>query len=67
MTEFIGLDLEMELNAHYSEVIDMLDSMLLHIFRGLQSQYHDEVCNIDTNFERKGLNSRVLRVRVDED
>ncbi|KAG8985479.1 aspartate--tRNA ligase dps1, partial [Tulasnella sp. 427] len=37
MTEFTGLDLEMVIEEHYHEVVDVLDSMLLNIFKGLQT------------------------------
>jgi aspartyl/asparaginyl-tRNA synthetase len=43
LTEFIGLDLEMAFESHYHEVIDVIDGMFLHIFRGLQSQFRREV------------------------
>ena len=36
MTEFIGLDLEMAIEEHYHEVMDLLDGMLKSIFSGLQ-------------------------------
>lgn len=38
MTEFTGLDLEMEIEDHYHEVRDMLEGVLLHIFRGLKQR-----------------------------
>ncbi|CAD6502090.1 BgTH12-02331 [Blumeria graminis f. sp. triticale] len=43
MTEFIGLDLEMEIEEHYHEVIHMLEGVLLHIFRGLSTQCREEI------------------------
>lgn len=39
LTEFTGLDLEMTIEEHYHEVVDVLDDMLLHIFKGLKSKY----------------------------
>lgn len=47
LTEFTGLDIEMAIESDYTEVLDMLDGLLLHIFRGLQSRYRTEVF---TNF-----------------
>ncbi|KZT64350.1 lysyl-tRNA synthetase [Daedalea quercina L-15889] len=44
LTEFTGLDLEMQFDHHYHEVLDMLDGMLKHIFRGLQERFKDEAC-----------------------
>jgi aspartyl/asparaginyl-tRNA synthetase len=43
MTEFIGLDLEMAIDEHYHEVMELLDSLLLHIFRGLRDNYSKEI------------------------
>ncbi|KFG78012.1 aspartyl-tRNA synthetase [Metarhizium anisopliae] len=36
MTEFTGLDLEMEIKESYTEVISILEGVLLSIFRGIQ-------------------------------
>ena len=43
LTEFTGLDLEMAIENHYHEVIDVIDEVILTIFRGLQSEYQAEV------------------------
>jgi aspartyl-tRNA synthetase len=43
LTEFMGLDLEMTIEEHYHEVMEMLDGMLVNIFRGLRDQYTNEV------------------------
>ncbi|CAI4211017.1 unnamed protein product [Parascedosporium putredinis] len=43
MTEFTGLDLEMEIEDHYHEVRDMLEGVLLHIFRGIQEKCAEQV------------------------
>ncbi|KAI1398554.1 aspartyl-tRNA synthetase [Hypoxylon fuscum] len=43
MTEFTGLDLEMEIEDHYHEVIDMIEGVMLHIFRGLQTRCKEQV------------------------
>ncbi|KAG0139656.1 hypothetical protein CROQUDRAFT_666159 [Cronartium quercuum f. sp. fusiforme G11] len=43
MTEFTGLDLEMAIQEHYHEAVDLLDSMFLSIFRGLQAHCSKEI------------------------
>ncbi|KAF9453764.1 aspartate-tRNA ligase [Macrolepiota fuliginosa MF-IS2] len=43
MTEFIGLDLEMAIEEHYHEVMELLDGLFLHIFRGLRDRYKREI------------------------
>jgi aspartyl-tRNA synthetase len=43
LTEFVGLDLEMVIEEHYHEVMELLDSLFLSIFKGLKSQYQKEI------------------------
>ncbi|EJD51901.1 aspartate-tRNA ligase [Auricularia subglabra TFB-10046 SS5] len=43
LTEFIGLDLEMTIEEHYHEVMELLDSLFLHIFRSLRENYKIEI------------------------
>ncbi|ROT35353.1 aspartyl-tRNA synthetase [Sodiomyces alkalinus F11] len=43
MTEFTGLDLEMEIEDDYHEVQDMLEKTLLYIFRGLAERCAEQI------------------------
>ncbi|KYK59902.1 aspartyl-tRNA synthetase [Drechmeria coniospora] len=43
MTEFTGLDIEMEIEESYHEVRDMLEGVLLHIFRGLSEKCAEQI------------------------
>ena len=43
LTEFIGLDIEMAIEEHYHEVVELLDSLFLSIFRGLRDNYSKEI------------------------
>ncbi|EHK25831.1 uncharacterized protein TRIVIDRAFT_85534 [Trichoderma virens Gv29-8] len=43
MTEFTGLDMEMEIRKDYHEVLSMLEGVLLHIFRGIEKHCAAEV------------------------
>lgn len=43
MTEFTGLDLEMEIEEHYHEVRDTLEGVLLYIFKGLENNCAKEI------------------------
>ncbi|KAF4457320.1 aspartyl-tRNA synthetase [Fusarium austroafricanum] len=45
---FTGLDLEMEIEDHYHEVRDMLEGVLLHIFRGLQERCAEQIALVRT-------------------
>jgi len=42
LTEFTGLDLEMEFQEHYHEVVDLLEELMLFIFNGLKERYKSE-------------------------
>lgn len=42
LTEFTGLDFEMEIQDHYHEVVEMIENLMLHIFNGLRSRYKEE-------------------------
>lgn len=43
LTEFVGLDMEMAFHKHYSEVLDMIDSMFVHIFENIKTHYAKEL------------------------
>lgn len=43
MTEFIGLDLEMEIKDHYHEVMHTLEEVLLHMIRGIEENCKREL------------------------
>jgi aspartyl/asparaginyl-tRNA synthetase len=50
MTEFIGLDLEMAIEEHYHEVMEMLDGMFKHIFTSLRKTYKKEIETVQKQF-----------------
>ncbi|KIK06941.1 hypothetical protein K443DRAFT_673834 [Laccaria amethystina LaAM-08-1] len=50
LTEFIGLDLEMTIEEHYHEVLEVLDSLFLRIFRGLREKYSKEIAVVQKQF-----------------
>ncbi|KAF8807456.1 aspartate-tRNA ligase [Phlegmacium glaucopus] len=50
MTEFIGLDLEMAIEEHYHEVMELLDGMLKNIFSGLREKYKKEIEIVQKQF-----------------
>lgn len=43
MTEFVGLDMEMAFHRHYSEVLDTIDSMFVHIFESIKTRLAKEL------------------------
>ncbi|KAF7347783.1 Aspartate-trna ligase [Mycena venus] len=50
LTEFMGLDLEMTIEEHYHEVMELLDSLFLSIFRGLREKYSNEIAIVGKQF-----------------
>lgn len=50
LTEFTGLDLEMAIEEHYHEVLDVLDSLFLSIFKGLKERYSHEIDAVSKQF-----------------
>jgi aspartyl/asparaginyl-tRNA synthetase len=50
LTEFIGLDLEMTIEEHYHEVMELLDGLFLSIFRGLREKYKKEIDVVGKQF-----------------
>jgi aspartyl-tRNA synthetase len=50
LTEFIGLDLEMTIEEHYHEVMELLDGLFLSIFKGLREKYKKEIEVIGRQF-----------------
>ncbi|KAK8064947.1 hypothetical protein PG994_007585 [Apiospora phragmitis] len=46
MTEFTGLDMEMEIEESYVEVRDMIEGCLLYIFRGLKEKHAEDIALI---------------------
>ncbi|KAJ7786380.1 hypothetical protein B0H16DRAFT_1708556 [Mycena metata] len=50
LTEFMGLDLEMTIEEHYHEVMELLDALFLSIFRGLREKYSNEIAIVGKQF-----------------
>ncbi|KAH9937638.1 uncharacterized protein B0H18DRAFT_1100745 [Fomitopsis serialis] len=50
MTEFIGLDLEMAIDEHYHEVLELLDGLFLHMFRSLKQTCAKEIDTVRRQF-----------------
>ncbi|XKL67315.1 hypothetical protein PGB90_002806 [Kerria lacca] len=50
LTEFVGLDLEMSFKYHYHEVVDIIGSMFIEIFKGLRDLYKEEINIINEQY-----------------
>jgi len=50
LTEFMGLDLEMAIEEHYHEVMELLDSLFIHIFKTLKGNFKKEIETVGRQF-----------------
>ncbi|CAG2172290.1 unnamed protein product, partial [Oppiella nova] len=50
LCEFVGLDFEMAFEYHYHEVLDVIGSLFVDIFKGLQSRYADEIAAVGRQY-----------------
>lgn len=50
LTEFIGLDLEMTIEEHYHEVMELLDQLFISIFTNLREKCRKEVETVGSQF-----------------
>eukprot|EP01104_Vermistella_antarctica_P000996 TRINITY_DN11070_c0_g1_i1.p1 TRINITY_DN11070_c0_g1~~TRINITY_DN11070_c0_g1_i1.p1 ORF type:complete len:614 (+),score=190.50 TRINITY_DN11070_c0_g1_i1:174-2015(+) len=69
MCEFNGLDMEMRIGENYTEVLDMLDATLIHIFTELPKQFPKELAIIRSQFPVEPLvfdPKRNLRINFSE-
>lgn len=68
MTEFTGLDIEMTFKDHYHEVLDVLDSLFNHIFKGLTDRFAREIEAVKTQYPVEDLKWKhpCLRLKFSE-
>jgi aspartyl-tRNA synthetase len=50
LCEFTGLDMEMAINEHYFEVLEMFSDIFINIFEGLNSKYSNEIKEVQKMF-----------------
>ncbi|XP_076456019.1 aspartate--tRNA ligase, cytoplasmic-like isoform X2 [Babylonia areolata] len=65
LTEFVGLDLEMAFNFHYHEVVDLIGDMFVHIFKGLQTEYAEEIALVSKQFPAEPFKFLEPSLRID--
>ena len=58
MTEYVGLDLEMAVEEHYHEVLDVIDNMFKHVFETLYTRYEKEMKIVQDAFDSSGWRRR---------
>ncbi|KAJ3147556.1 aspartate--tRNA ligase dps1 [Geranomyces michiganensis] len=64
MTEYISLDMEMEFEEHYHEVLDVFDGLFVHIIKGLKERYADEIAVIRKQFPFEDFEFLVKTLRL---
>ncbi|KAL9107595.1 MAG: hypothetical protein Q9227_007498 [Pyrenula ochraceoflavens] len=55
LTEYTGLDLEMAIESHYHEALNVVDATIKHIFEGVYRRYHKEITIIKEQFPHENL------------
>ncbi|KAK7753945.1 aspartate--tRNA ligase dps1 [Diatrype stigma] len=55
LTEYTGLDLEMEIGADYHEALDIIDATLKSIFRGVYARHRKELDVVKSRFPHEDL------------
>ena len=65
LCEFTGLDMEMEFKNHYFEVLDVLSSALIYIFKGLESRFSRELKVINDQYPFEPFKCADPIVKVD--
>ncbi len=50
LTEFVGLDLEMTIDEHYHEVLELLDGLFKHLFKSMKERYQKEIDTVGAQF-----------------
>ena len=53
LCEFTGLDLEMSINEHYYECLELFSNLFIHIFEGLNIKYSNEINEINKMFPQE--------------
>ena len=55
LTEYTGLDLEMAIEEHYHEALQLITDTLKHIFKGIYERYAKELSVIKEHFPHEDL------------
>ncbi|MCJ1278183.1 hypothetical protein MMC21_005998 [Puttea exsequens] len=55
LTEYTGLDLEMAIQEHYHEALEMIDGTLKHIFKGIYEKFGNELAFVKKHFPHEDL------------
>eukprot|EP01024_Parvocaulis_polyphysoides_P034152 TRINITY_DN3022_c1_g1_i1.p1 TRINITY_DN3022_c1_g1~~TRINITY_DN3022_c1_g1_i1.p1 ORF type:complete len:580 (+),score=79.85 TRINITY_DN3022_c1_g1_i1:155-1741(+) len=66
MCEFTGLDFEMEIKEHYSEVMEVIEGLFMYIFEGLNNKFKHELETIAAQYPFEPLIYKPLRLTFKE-
>lgn len=62
LTEFIGLDIEIQIYQHYHEILDVIELVFETILEGLNTQYHHELTVISQQFPYEPFQYKPIRI-----
>jgi aspartyl-tRNA synthetase len=68
LCEFTGLDLEMTINEHYHEALDLIGELFVHIFNRLNETCQKEIAAVNAQypFEPLRFQEKVVRITFNE-
>ena len=55
LTEYTGLDLEMAIEEHYHEALDVIDETLKSIYKGIYERFGQEIASVKRSFPHEDL------------
>ena len=62
LCELTGLDMEMEFEHHYFEILDLLSDMFIHIFEGLETRYAKELKVVGEQYHFEPFKCKNIRL-----
>lgn len=66
MCEFTGLDFEMAIYEHYFEVLDVIESLFMHMFDGLATRYAADLAAINHQYPFTPIVAKPTRITFAE-
>lgn len=66
LCEFTGLDMEMAINEHYDEVLEVIEALFMSLFDGLAKDYAGELATIGQQYPFEPLIYRPCRLTFEE-
>ncbi|CAD7699370.1 unnamed protein product [Ostreobium quekettii] len=66
LCEFTGLDFEMAIHEHYSEVLDVVEDLFMNMFEGLRARFSRELAAVASQFPFEPFEAKPVRLLFSE-